>query len=440
MQAVFGAAGEHAVWLGHALGDQVVHQHAQIGFVATRQPRRLALDLQGGVQACKQPLRRCLLVACGAVDLASKKQAFDLPGFKAAFQRARIEIVIFDGVAGPQNVRVFQPANAAHQRILNIERQAGGNAIGVKLVRAQAFRFQKNLVAVFACEAIDFVFHAGAVARPHALDLPREHGAAVKAAANDVVRALVGVGYPAWHLPGVHAGVAHEAENRHGVCVAGLLRAGGKINRAPVQARRRACFQPPLRQLELPQPRRQRNGRRIARAAARVVVQPDVDASIQKRARRQHHGPRLEGQAHLRDHAHGAPALHLHIIHCLLEQPEIGLVFQPPAHGRAVQHAIGLRARGAHGRPFAAVERAELNARFIRRQRHRAAQRIHLPHQMALANAANAGVAAHLPQGFNAVRQQQRGAAHAGRRQGRFSASVAAAHHNHVKSAGKNSV
>ena len=35
---------------------------------------------------------------------------------------------------------------------------------------------------------------------------------------------------------------------------------------------------------------------------------------------------------------------------------------------------------------------------------------------MALANAANTEVAAHLPQGFNAVRQQQRGAAHAGRR------------------------
>jgi hypothetical protein len=28
LQAKLGAAGEHAVWLGHALGGEVVHEHA----------------------------------------------------------------------------------------------------------------------------------------------------------------------------------------------------------------------------------------------------------------------------------------------------------------------------------------------------------------------------------------------------------------------------
>ena len=36
LQAEFGPAGEHAVGLGHALGDQVIHEHAQVGFVAAR--------------------------------------------------------------------------------------------------------------------------------------------------------------------------------------------------------------------------------------------------------------------------------------------------------------------------------------------------------------------------------------------------------------------
>ena len=33
-QAIFGAGGEHAVWLDRALGDEVVYEDADIGFVA----------------------------------------------------------------------------------------------------------------------------------------------------------------------------------------------------------------------------------------------------------------------------------------------------------------------------------------------------------------------------------------------------------------------
>ena len=42
LQPVFGAAREHPVRLGHALGDQVVDQDAEIGLVARRHPRRVA--------------------------------------------------------------------------------------------------------------------------------------------------------------------------------------------------------------------------------------------------------------------------------------------------------------------------------------------------------------------------------------------------------------
>ena len=105
-------------------------------------------------------------------------------------------------------------------------------------------------MAVLARKAVDLVFHAGAVARAHALDYASEHGAAIKAAADDVVRALVGVRDPARHLRRVHVGLAHEAENRHGIEIARLFGAGGKINRAPVQPGRGAGFQAALRQLQ----------------------------------------------------------------------------------------------------------------------------------------------------------------------------------------------
>jgi len=86
LQAELGAAGEHAVGLGHALGDEVVDQYAEVGLVARRQPGRLAPALQGGVEAGEQPLGRGLFVASGAVDLPSEEQAADLLGFEAVLE------------------------------------------------------------------------------------------------------------------------------------------------------------------------------------------------------------------------------------------------------------------------------------------------------------------------------------------------------------------
>ncbi len=158
-----------------------------------------------------------------------------------------------------------------------------------------------------------------------------------------------------------------------------------------------------------------------------------MDLAIQKGASRQHHGAGAELQANLRDGAHHTVALHHQIVHRLLEQPQIRLVLQHAANRRLVQNAVGLRARGAHRRALAAVQDAELDARLVGRQRHGAAQRVHLFHQMALANAANAGVAAHLPQCLDVVREQQRGAAHARGGQRGLGAGVATADDDDIK-------
>jgi len=52
---------------------------------------------------------------------------------------------------------------------------------------------------------------------------------------------------------------------------------------------------------------------------------------------------------------------------------------------------------------------------------------------MALADAANGGVTAHLPQRLDVVRQKQGLAAHAGCRQSGFCSGMAAAHHDHIE-------
>ena len=139
----------------------------------------------------------------------------------------------------------------------------------------------------------------------------------------------------------------------------------------------------------------------------------------------------------LRDGAgHAVDAVHRldrQVVDRLLEQPEVWLVLETMADGRLVENAIGLRARGTHGRSLRPVEDAELDARLVGGCRHRAAQCIDLLDQVALADAADRRIAAHLAQRFDVVRQQQRGAAHAGGGERGLGTGMAAADHDDVE-------
>ena len=145
-QTILGPAGEHPIRFLHALGQQIVQHHAHVGLIAARHPGFLALNLTRGIQTCQQPLRSGFLVTGGAVDLACKEQTLNLPGFQAGLQAARIEVVVLDGVAGAQDVRLFQADHGVHDGQLRVERQAGGDAVGVDLVCLEPFGLQVDLV------------------------------------------------------------------------------------------------------------------------------------------------------------------------------------------------------------------------------------------------------------------------------------------------------
>ena len=76
-------------------------------------------------------------------------------------------------------------------------------------------------------------------------------------------------------------------------------------------------------------------------------------------------------------------------------------------------HTVGLRAGRAYRRPLAAVQYAELDATEVGGSRHGAAQGIDFLDQVALADATDGRVTAHLPEGFHVVGQQQGLHAHA---------------------------
>jgi hypothetical protein len=196
-------------------------------------------------------------------------------------------------------------------------------------------------------------------------------------------------------------------------------------------------FRRPAGQLQLAQARGQAHRGRIAHAAGLVVIKADMDEAGKEGAGGQHHGFGLEVQAELGDGAGDAVAGNGKVVDGRLEQRQVGLILQPAADRRLVQHAVGLGARGAHRRALAGIEDAELDAGLVGGRSHGAAEGIDFLDQMPLADAANGRVAGHRPQRLDVVRQQQRAASRARRGECRLGAGMAATDNDYVITRGE---
>src|SRR6185295_13150661 len=170
-----------------------------------------------------QPLCGGFLIARGPVDFTSEVQAGNCPGLESALQRSRIEVVVLDRIAGPDNVSRFETPHRTHRVPLHVKWQRRGDAVWVDLVGGKALRLEEDLMACLVGKAIDLVLDAWAVARADAFDHAGEHRTAVKAAADDLVRALVGVRDPAASLARVLNRTPQKTEHWHRVDISGLL-------------------------------------------------------------------------------------------------------------------------------------------------------------------------------------------------------------------------
>ena len=140
-----------------------------------------------------------------------------------------------------------------------------------------------------------------------------------------------------------------------------------------------------------------------------------------------------ETQPHLGDHAAQLPAFQDEILDRLREQAQARRRFERAAGGGTVQRAIDLGPGRAHGGSLARVERAEMDATGIGAGSHEAAERVDLSHEVAFADAAYSGIAGHLPEGFDVLREQQGARAHARGGERGFGAGVSAADDDDVE-------
>ena len=102
----------------------------------------------------------------------------------------------------------------------------------------------------------------------------------------------------------------------------------------------------------------------------------------------------------------------------------------------AVELAVRLGARPAHGRALAPVEQPELDAGRVGDPAHQAAERIDLADEVPLADAADRGIAAHRADRVEAVGHQRRPRTRPGGRARRLAAGMAAADHDDVEAGG----
>ena len=158
-----------------------------------------------------------------------------------------------------------------------------------------------------------------------------------------------------------------------------------------------------------------------------------MDEALEERARGNDHGAGTKFPPARGDHPRRRAILHEQILDRLRDDFKIGLRADGLLHMPAIELAVRLRARPLHGRPLGAVQHAELDARLVDHAAHQPVERIDLADEMPLAKTADRGIARHLADGFELMRDERRARAHARRRGGRLAARVPASHNDDVE-------
>ena len=251
---------------------------------------------------------------------------------------------------------------------------------------------------------------------------------------------FVCVGDPALDLAGLEFTVAPFVQRVHIVLtapdrvgevaekrrrrVAGLAFALGEIDALREQAARRSGLEAGDLEAEFAQAIAEgRDG--VAEPAAGLVSQADMEQTAHESAGGNDHRGGVETQAQIGFHALDAVVADGEARDIRLLDVEARLALEQRLHAKLVGLLVALRARGADARAFGGVEHAELDARGVGVEAHRAAEGVDFANHVAFCQPANRGVAGHLPDGVGVLGQEERFATETRRGHSRLDARVA---------------
>ena len=237
------------------------------------------------------------------------------------------------------------------------------------------------------------VLDGGAVARARARDLARVHRAPVQVVADDAVNALIGRGQPAEGLDFRQRARGRLEGEGHGRLVAALRHARRIVDRIAMDARGSAGLEAAERKTQARERRGESARGRLAHASALRLFFSRVHEAAQECAGRNDDGVCLDAPSVLR-HRSGDPPVFLEEAFCHpFDKSQVRRRLECLARQPRVKRPVALRARPPDGRPARAVQDLELDARAVGQNAHQSAQRVDLPHQLALGETANCRIA-----------------------------------------------
>src|SRR6476620_3583486 len=268
------------------------------------------------------------------------------------------------------------------------------------------------------------------MARSPAGDLAGIHGRAVDVIANDAMGGVVGAGNPAMDL-GVMDMVGKRRERLRWL-VPRLRLHCAPIDGTAVEPRRRPGLQPSEHKAQAFQSQRQAGGRRFSHTPGRDLMFSNMDETPQKGAGGQHHRPYPELSSIGEPEPRNALMTDDEIIGLGLDHGEPWGVGNGPLDGCGVKPTVGLGARPAHRRTFAAVEDPELHAPRVGGPANQPVKGVDLADQMAFAEAPDSRIARHRADGRNSMGDERRAGSHARGRGGRLATGMASPHDDDV--------
>ena len=277
---------------------------------------------------------------------------------------------------------------------LHLLRHGGGKALDVQFLGVQTHGLHEQLVAELIREADDLRLKTGAVPGADALDQAGVHGGPVQIFLDDALRLLGGPGEPAYRL--VIGRVLRGIGEGHRNLVPRLDLHLVKVHRPGVDPGGRTGLEPPQGQVQLQQRVRQRTGGVHPVRAGILHTGADDGAALEIGAGGQNGGLHIVHRAGGKDHLADGAAVRPNLHHLALTHCQVGLAFQGALHPLLVLPAVRLGPEGPDGRAFPEVQQPVLDAAFVGGFGHFAPQGVQLPDQVALAGAADGGVAGHV--------------------------------------------
>ena len=286
-QPILGARREHPVRLGDAAGHKIVDHHPEIAVGAVEHDRVGSACAHGCVQARNNSLRRSFFIASGAVDLAGQEQTWQTLGLQGRIEFARIDMVIFDGIAWPDHANPLPGREWSRGWKAAPPREARWRCRWDRRWSRRGLPAREKSDARRDRQSERSCPRSRAITRPAALDLPGIHRRAMHIRPDYLMGGRRRAGDTALDLRRGDP-LGHHRERLRRI-VAGLHLDRGPIDRGAVEPRRRAGLQSPELEAGALERSRKPERRRLAYPARRPILLAEMDQPTQKRSGRDNH-------------------------------------------------------------------------------------------------------------------------------------------------------